>query len=309
MTFLLLFLVSALFFINPASGGLGSNAVPYRPDLASIGLDLSNAAYCERDDIVNWSCPPCKRLQAAGIVPSSTPIVIDGVVGGFGVVKKWGTRAVIAVLPGYGISVAFRGSANITNWLEDFDFFGLVPYHDACPTCRVHEGFYQSWFSLARPVLQAVSDLHAESPKAEILVTGHSLGAAQAVLAATELYYDKGLPVTQVYTYGQPRVGNRAFRQFYNNGTSKRQYAKPGASFRVVHWRDPVPQLPFNWLGFEHTSTEVWYNEHSSNFTVCDGSGEDPKCSRSLGLDLLDASDHTSYLARPTGGASCIQQP
>merc|ERR1712086_29465 len=175
MTFLLLFLVSALFFINPASGGLGSNAVPYRPDLASIGLDLSNAAYCERDEIVKWSCPPCKRLQAAGIVPSSTPIVIDGVVGGFGVVKKWGTRAVIAVLPGYGISVAFRGSANITNWLEDFDFLGLVPYHDACPTCRVHEGFYQSWFSLARPVLQAVSDMHAESPKAEILVTGHSV--------------------------------------------------------------------------------------------------------------------------------------
>merc|ERR1712086_196054 len=151
MTFLLLFLVSALFFINPASGGLGSNAVPYRPDLASIGLDLSNAAYCERDEIVKWSCPPCKRLQAAGIVPSSTPIVIDGVVGGFGVVKKWGTRAVIAVFP------------------------GLVPYHDACPTCRVHEGFYQSWFSLARPVLQAVSDMHAESPKAEILVTGHSV--------------------------------------------------------------------------------------------------------------------------------------
>ena len=28
------------------------------------------------------------------------------------------------------------------------------------------------------------------------------------------------LPVKYVYTYGQPRVGNRAFQHFYVNGTS-----------------------------------------------------------------------------------------
>jgi len=300
---LLVLALSAL--LRPASGSLGSPEVAYRADLASIGLDLSNAAYCQLNQITDWSCAPCERLKTRHAVePIGTPIVIDGVVGGFGVVNDWGTRAVIAALSNNQIVVSFRGSANLTNWLEDFDFWGLVPF-SMCPKCSVHEGFFKSWLSLERQVVDAVVKLHEQNPDSEILVTGHSLGAAQAVLAATELYYNSGLPVTQVYTYGQPRVGNAAFHHFYNNGTSRRQYTKPGASYRVVHYRDPVPQAPFRWMGFEHTSAEVWYNEDSSNFTVCDATGEDRSCSASLGFDLLAISDHTSYLDRPTGGDAC----
>ena len=40
---------------------------------------------------------------------------------------------------------------------------------------------------------------------------------------------------------------------------------------------------------------QVWYNEASSEYTVCDGSGEDQKCSDSLWLpDSI--SDHLTYL-------------
>lgn len=277
----------------------------YRPDLASLGLDLSNAAYCEASDIEQWTCEPCKRLQAADVIPVSPPHIFDGVVGGFGHVARWGTRAVVTVLNHDRISVAFRGSANLTNWLEDADFWVLLPYN-GCPQCRVHGGFYKSWRSLARQVVTLVAELCKQYPKAEILLTGHSLGAAQAVLAATDLYYNEGLPVTEVYTYGQPRVGNTQFHHYFNNGTSQRQYHHNGSAFRVVHWRDPVPHLGWRWMGFEHTSTEVWYDEQSTQHTVCDGSGEDPNCSLSKPLSLLHGSDHTSYLARPTGAAACL---
>ena len=32
------------------------------------------------------------------------------------------------MLSGERIVVSFRGSSNLTNWLEDFDIMGLVPY-------------------------------------------------------------------------------------------------------------------------------------------------------------------------------------
>ena len=35
-------------------------------------------------------------------------------------------------------------------------------------------------------------------------------------------------------TYGQPRVGNEAFRTFYNAGAPQR-------TWRLTHWRDPAP--------------------------------------------------------------------
>ena len=49
------------------------------------------------------------------------------------------------------------------------------------------------------------------------------------------------------------------------------------------------------------TSSQVWYNEASSSYQVCDGSGEDPNCSDSLLLpDSI--SDHLTYLGIPISG-------
>ena len=74
---------------------LGGSGLTYRPDLASWGLDLSNAAYCEKPEIESWSCEPCKRLEAADVRPLKPPQVFDGVVGGYGPAVHWGTRAVV----------------------------------------------------------------------------------------------------------------------------------------------------------------------------------------------------------------------
>jgi len=227
-------------------------------------------------------------------------------VGGFGKQKDWGTRGYVVLLTDKAsheetIVLAFRGTANLTNWAEDADF-PLVPF-DACPSCKVHLGFYESWTSVAHQSIAAVRALRTEHPTARLLITGHSLGAAMAVLAATHLFFKEAVPAMEIYTFGQPRVGNPAFRSAFNQLTSQQQ---PGAAaFRVVHWRDPIPLAPFQWMGYEHTATEVWYNEDSSNHTVCDGSGEDAKCSRSLPMDLLYFLDHRHYLDRQTGRKSC----
>jgi len=81
--------------------------------------------------------------------------------------------------------------------------------------------------------------LQGATPAPQVFVTGHSLGAAVAVHCAAELgasSHSLGYPIDGVYTYGQPRVGNQAFADFYMVGTQ--------VSWRVTHHRDPVPHLP-----------------------------------------------------------------
>lgn len=146
-------------------------------------------------------------------------------------------------------------------------------------------------------VVDAVKALVGAHPNLPLYVTGHSLGAALAALAASELAHGQSLPVTAVYTFGQPRVGNQAFQAFYNTG--------PHVAWRVTHWKDPVPHLPMKALGFHHVSTEVWYDhEDSSSYRVCDGSGEDGSCSNSVAsTSLLHIADHHTYINIDIDGA------
>ena len=76
--------------------------------------------------------------------------------------------------------------------------------------------------------------------------------------------------------------------------------------WRLTHYRDPVPHLaPLGLFDYRHTSTEVFYNEANTHYKVCDGSGEDPRCSDQI-LDVL-LTDHWHYanFSFLTGYLSC----
>jgi predicted lipase len=79
-------------------------------------------------------------------------------------------------------------------------------------------------------------------------IVGHSLGAALATHATAHLI-KAGYKVSLFENYGSPRVGDKAFsnwfQQIYPNTL------KP----RVTHRKDPVPHLPPKEWGFEHTQT------------------------------------------------------
>ena len=140
---------------------------PYDEEMASRMLDMSNAAYCNLEMIQQWDCGPCKTQQApGGPAGYHAPSVFEGLVDGYGKVQRFGTQAFVAMLPAVGpnntaaIVVSFRGSSDTLNWLLDFQFLKMVPYGELCPTCRVHEGFYKSWLSLAGRLVAAVRALH-----------------------------------------------------------------------------------------------------------------------------------------------------
>ncbi|KAE8783135.1 phospholipase A1-Ibeta2, chloroplastic-like [Hordeum vulgare] len=76
-----------------------------------------------------------------------------------------------------------------------------------------------------------------EGEEVSITVTGHSLGAALAVLIADELAGHGGAPTpVAVFSFGGPRVGNHAF--------AERVEARGARVLRVVNAHDVVPQLP-----------------------------------------------------------------
>ncbi|KAG6545544.1 hypothetical protein Mapa_013146 [Marchantia paleacea] len=89
-----------------------------------------------------------------------------------------------------------------------------------------------------------VKKLMDENPEAKLYVTGHSLGGALAALYTTALYYYNETSVTDrlgaLYTFGQPRVGDREFSKYTEGKIDEAKY------FRVVYSNDLVPRVPFD---------------------------------------------------------------
>lgn len=252
------------------------NATFFSPERAKIFALFSEAAYCSEASLASWNCTPCREPLIAGFRVSR---VLYG--------KKAETQVFIGS-DDDDIVVSFRGTDNLKNWIQDLKFPKSTSY-PKCPQCKVHSGFWSAWLELETDVLAEVERLVKLKPSAKIFVTGHSLGAALAALCAAELgasSHSLGFPIEGVYTFGQPRVGNTAFTSFYELGEH--------VSWRITHWRDIVPHLPFEVLGFRHTSTEVFYNEENSDWKICDGNGEDSTCSDQF--DLFSIEDHRHYV-------------
>lgn len=88
-----------------------------------------------------------------------------------------------------------------------------------------------------------VTEASKQHPDYEIVIAGHSLGAAIATLSAAHIR-DSGYNAT-LYAFASPRVGN----QFLADHITAQ-----GNNNRFVHAQDPVPYLPPSILGFVHIS-------------------------------------------------------
>jgi len=98
--------------------------------------------------------------------------------------------------------------------------------------CKVHSGFKSDWLSVRDNVMNATHAVLDMYPSAELWVTGHSLGGALASLCGLDLQmqYNKTSPnpkTVNLFTLGQPRVGNKDFADFL--------WEKIPAATRVVH--------------------------------------------------------------------------
>jgi len=180
------------------------------------------------------------------------------------------------------IILAIRGTQSLLDILDDvcvcFD-----PYENMCPGCKVHRGFHERWESAKNQVIGIVEKYKARYPKAKLILTGHSLGGAVIAMAAGELSFK--FSIDAIYTFGQPRVGNKAYSDWLYSRVK---------IIRVTHNKDPVPTLPFSLLGYKHQPLEIFYDVNW-RWKQCDLSGEDPTCTRQYGTMIGGIPDHSLY--------------
>ncbi|MEO1393175.1 MAG: lipase family protein [Cyanobacteria bacterium J06634_5] len=146
------------------------------------------------------------------------------------------------------VVLAFRGSQEPQDWLTNFTtqlrnftirkdgVTGISSYKG-----RVHTGFFLAWAIIEKSVLSQIHRWRHEMAEdgkrfPPLYITGHSLGGALATMAAAALI-DNGISVAGVYTFGQPRVGDRTFVKQLNLNTG-------GKVFRFVNNNDIVPHVP-----------------------------------------------------------------
>ena len=151
------------------------------------------------------------------------------------------TQGAFGIAYGNTFVVAFRGSeeTGIEDWITDLQFIQQVyPYEESNNRkVKVHQGFIGAYKSVREAVIQGAKDTAAR----KVVTTGHSLGAGLATLAALDIQYNTGKE-TACYTYGSPKVGNRAFAESYNRRVPK--------TYRIVNRFDVVPYLPP--IGYVH---------------------------------------------------------
>lgn len=122
-------------------------------------------------------------------------------------------------------TIAIRGTANLANVLVDLD---IEFQPDERLGITLHNGFRsaaEAVFNDVRPRLISAKPLQ---------ITGHSLGGAIAVVLAMYLQQDSAVAVTQVITFGQPKVTNL---------TGADVFADIPLT-RVVTGKDIVPLVP-----------------------------------------------------------------
>ncbi|MCB9033784.1 MAG: lipase family protein [Chitinophagales bacterium] len=137
--------------------------------------------------------------------------------------------------------ISFRGSENkggLKNWYKDWmktDLDATMTAVADWDSVYLHQGFVNAFFSIKDSLIEMLDSINQYHKK--IYLTGHSLGGALAIVAATDFAINH-IGFEAVYTYGSPRVGGTAFKDFYDC------LAIP--TFCYINENDMVTKLPPN---------------------------------------------------------------
>lgn len=147
---------------------------------------------------------------------------------------------------------AIRGSESIADFKDDM-FCWTESFQDVHASgVRVHSGFLKQYQSMRFAVMSSIYKMAWKGQRKKIVFTGHSLGGALATLCGAVVKEEIPELHVSVYTFGSPRVGNKAFAQVFK---------AVDVSSRCVNGSDVVTTLPF-W-NYEHVHGEVYVGKKS----------------------------------------------
>ncbi|AGO11517.1 AaceriAER452Cp [[Ashbya] aceris (nom. inval.)] len=219
------------------------------------------------------------------------------------------------------ISIIYRGSATIFDWVVDF-LYPAVPYQPVsgaakCPgNCLVHMAVYDQFKLAWDDIYSVFKPLHAKNPDYEVIVTGLSLGGGYAYLMGIEMQVLGYKP--HVTTFGSLRMGNKDLNNWVDELFQSEEIAKKvnnneaprNAFYRVVQEADIVPLVPpgpiFTQSGVQFTvRNETNWHPTKADLTF---EGAKPRLREIVSdillngriFDLLRVWVHINYLRRMT---------
>ena len=158
--------------------------------------------------------------------------------------KKSDTQGFVATKD-KSIYIVWRGSSSKKDFQNDASI-DKVPFIGDGE--KVHIGFKSSWEAVKDQTYEALDKalktLGGEDKIDNIIVCGHSLGAAVATLCAYNLSHVFTDTTIECCTIGSPRVGNKTFKENYDSRKIK--------TLRIVHNHDLVTRSPN--IGYYHVN-------------------------------------------------------
>ena len=136
------------------------------------------------------------------------------------------------------IVIAFRGTDDFIDW-----FYNISRWRRSFLDGKVkaHAGFLSYMRRLCPMVLETVFSMYTDVK--DICVTGHSLAGGVAILFGAYFSYIHPTIKIDVVTFGAPRAGNSALKQWCNSRSNL-------SCTRVYNIKDIVTKLPY--FGYCH---------------------------------------------------------
>jgi len=166
-------------------------------------------------------------------------------------------------LPDYYI--CFRGTETAKEW-EDNGNYNKTKCVFLNGKEEVHKGFQKIYISSGvdpsekspRDTILARLNSLKTTDYRRLYVTGHSLGAALAILCVTDIVVNTIHKNAIMYNFAGPAAGDQNFASTFKNNIGT-NFCNGGTnnnlcSFRVVNIRDKVPDLPPSSAGYVHVN-------------------------------------------------------
>lgn len=180
-------------------------------------FSLTNARACALASQAAYSSPPTIQSELAHVLILDTPTAR---------------------------CIAFRGTANVQDAFTDCEVEKVALESGQG---KVHCGFQKSVESVYWKTLEYLDYQDDEHNWKPLFICGHSLGGAQAVLFAERMSKNYKC---QVYTFGQPRVGNGQFCRFMDKLLPNH--------YRLVLAEDIVTRSASALLGYRHSGEMIF---------------------------------------------------
>ena len=137
---------------------------------------------------------------------------------------------------GSDLFVVLRGTKTPLEWFDDITAFPVTFKPNGQNWGQITQGFSLLYHDLGPQILKVLGDFkNSVGSLSSIYVTGHSLGAALAHIAAAGIYTQFSVQPTS-YTFSGPRAGDHGFAAAYE--------ASKMVTWRIFNTEDIVPTVP-----------------------------------------------------------------